>query len=162
MEVTCENSANLEQETKTTKIITYSLFPLASSHVNAYFSVLICSFFGLYLWSNAITVCLLYSFFLLWWYRHILASLHFNANVHRETQISKKGEKYYQITYPKFKLGEEVVREVALPPMYGNYLIISSGYWLVKDTVNNLTGINIHCLRSLTYQQTRVILLCKN
>ena len=28
MEVACENSANLEQETKTTKIITYPLFPL--------------------------------------------------------------------------------------------------------------------------------------
>ena len=33
MEFTCENSATLEQETKTTKIGTYSLFPLASSFV---------------------------------------------------------------------------------------------------------------------------------
>ena len=32
MEVACENSANLEQETKTTKIVTYPLFPLASSN----------------------------------------------------------------------------------------------------------------------------------
>ena len=31
MEFACENSANLEQETKTTKIVTYPLFPLASS-----------------------------------------------------------------------------------------------------------------------------------
>ena len=31
MEVACENAANLEQETKTTKIVTYPLFPLASS-----------------------------------------------------------------------------------------------------------------------------------
>ena len=31
MEVACKNSANLEQETKTTKIVTYPLFPLASS-----------------------------------------------------------------------------------------------------------------------------------
>ena len=31
MEVARENSANLEQETKTTKIVTYPLFPLASS-----------------------------------------------------------------------------------------------------------------------------------
>ena len=35
MEVACENSANLEQETKTTKIVTYSLFPLASSNVKS-------------------------------------------------------------------------------------------------------------------------------
>ena len=33
MEFACENSANLEQETKTTKIVTYPLFPLASSTV---------------------------------------------------------------------------------------------------------------------------------
>lgn len=51
--------------------------------------------------------------------RHILASLHFNENVKRDTQLSKKGEKYYRVTYPKFKLGEEVVREVASPPTYG-------------------------------------------
>ena len=31
MEFARENSANLEQETKTTKIVTYPLFPLASS-----------------------------------------------------------------------------------------------------------------------------------
>ena len=35
MEFTCENSANLEQETKTTKIVTYPLFPLASSINNS-------------------------------------------------------------------------------------------------------------------------------
>ena len=51
-------------------------------------------------------------------FRHILASLHFNENVHRDTQLTKEGEKYYKVTYPKFKLGEEVVREVAKPPTY--------------------------------------------
>jgi len=50
--------------------------------------------------------------------RHILASLHFNENVHRDTQLWKEGEKYFKVTYPKFKLGEEVVREVAAPPTY--------------------------------------------
>ena len=52
-------------------------------------------------------------------YRHILASLHFNENVKRETQTDKNGKPYYQVSYPKFKLGEEVVREVAVPPTYG-------------------------------------------
>ena len=37
MEVACENLANLEQETKTTKIVTYPLFPLASLN-EEYFS----------------------------------------------------------------------------------------------------------------------------
>ena len=32
LEFACENSANLKQETKTTKIGTYPLFPLASSY----------------------------------------------------------------------------------------------------------------------------------
>lgn len=52
-------------------------------------------------------------------FRHILASLHFNENLHRERKVSKDGEKYYAVTFPKFKLGEEVVREVASPPTYG-------------------------------------------
>ncbi|KAL9970830.1 hypothetical protein ACROYT_G023277 [Oculina patagonica] len=51
--------------------------------------------------------------------RHILAILHFNENIHRETQVSKDGKEYIRVTYPKFKLGEEVVREVASPPTYG-------------------------------------------
>jgi len=59
------------------------------------------------------------NFFMIIFFRHILASLHFNENLHRDTQISKDGEKYYKVTYPKFKLGEEVVREVASPPSYG-------------------------------------------
>jgi len=58
--------------------------------------------------------------FSFWIYcRHILASLHFNENVQRATQVSKNGEAYIKVTYPKFKLGEEVVREVAVPPTYG-------------------------------------------
>ena len=43
--------------------------------------------------------------------RHILACLHFNENLRRETQVSKDGKPYMRVTYPKFKLGEEVVRE---------------------------------------------------
>ena len=33
--------------------------------------------------------------------------------------MSKEGEAYAKVTYPKLKLGEEVVREVAVPPTYG-------------------------------------------
>jgi len=55
-------------------------------------------------------------------FRHILASLLFNENVKRETQRDKDGKPYYKVTYPKFKLGEEVVREVAIPPTYGKYI----------------------------------------
>lgn len=52
--------------------------------------------------------------------RQTLAALHFNENLKREMQKSKEGKEYYSVTYPKFKLGEEVVREVPVPPTYGN------------------------------------------
>ena len=54
--------------------------------------------------------------------RHALAVMHFNENVQRERKTTADGELYYNVIYPKFKLGEEVVREVAVPPTYGNAL----------------------------------------
>ena len=57
--------------------------------------------------------------------RHILASLHFNENVKRQKLTSEDGQEYYKVTYPKFKLGEEVVREVDVPPTYGQLKRIS-------------------------------------
>ena len=50
---------------------------------------------------------------------HVLAPLHFNENVRRECQ---DGNQYMKATYPKYKLGDEVVREVAVPPTYGEYV----------------------------------------
>ncbi|XP_068739260.1 uncharacterized protein [Montipora capricornis] len=52
------------------------------------------------------------------WCRHILASLHFNENVKRTPRSTVDGKKYYRVTYPKFKLGEEAVKEVPVPPTY--------------------------------------------
>jgi hypothetical protein len=54
-----------------------------------------------------------------YYYRHALASLHFNENVKRKTRVSNEGNKCYRVMYPKFKVGEEVVREVVVPPTYG-------------------------------------------
>lgn len=51
--------------------------------------------------------------------RHVLASLHFNENLRRNTKTTKEGRAYANVIYPKFKMGEEVVREVAEPPTYG-------------------------------------------
>lgn len=56
-------------------------------------------------------------------FRHILASFYFNENIYRDTQMSKDGKEYVRVTYPKFKLGEEIVREVASPPTYGKIVI---------------------------------------
>ena len=50
--------------------------------------------------------------------RHILASFCFNENLQREKQREFDGKEYIRITYPKYEMGEEVVREVAGPPTY--------------------------------------------
>ena len=54
----------------------------------------------------------------------MLAALHFNENIQRERQTSKDGKQYMKVTYPKFKLGDEVVREIAVPPTYGKYDVV--------------------------------------
>ena len=64
--------------------------------------------------------------------RNILASLHFNENVQRQTKISDDGEECLKVTYPKFKLGDEVVREVTVPPTYGMFPVsIGQGCFLL-------------------------------
>ena len=45
--------------------------------------------------------------------------LHFNENVNRQTKIAENGGEYFGEAYPKFKLGHEVVRDVAVPSTYG-------------------------------------------
>eukprot|EP00795_Rhopilema_esculentum_P001974 gene1974-biopygen11089 len=50
--------------------------------------------------------------------RHVLAISHFNENLNREARTALDGSVCYSVVYPKFKLGEEVVREVAIPPTY--------------------------------------------
>jgi len=54
----------------------------------------------------------------------VLASLHFNENVQRETQIGENGQ-YLRVCYPKYKLGEEVVRDVKIPPTYGISILLA-------------------------------------
>lgn len=51
--------------------------------------------------------------------RHTLASLHFNENLKRKPKTSKDGKVYFKVSYPKYKLGEEVVRHVSIIPTYG-------------------------------------------
>jgi hypothetical protein len=58
----------------------------------------------------------------LFYSRHIIAILHFNENVHRQPKKTKDGQTSYHIHFPKYKLGEEVVREISVQPTYGNIL----------------------------------------
>ena len=49
--------------------------------------------------------------------------MHFNENIQRERKRTTDGELSYNVLYPKFKLGEEVVRVVAIPPTYSKALL---------------------------------------
>ena len=55
-------------------------------------------------------------------YRHILAILHFNEHLKHEKCKAKDGTSYVIVVYPKYNFGEEIVREIAVPATYGNYL----------------------------------------
>ena len=37
----------------------------------------------------------------------------------------KDGQKYIEVSYPKHKLGDEVVRDVAVPATYSEYKMLS-------------------------------------
>ncbi|XP_068733419.1 uncharacterized protein [Montipora capricornis] len=65
--------------------------------------------------------------------RHILASLHFNENVKRQKLTSEDGQEYYKVTYPKFKLGKEFVREVDVPPTYDYVQQVKKDLFSVKS-----------------------------
>lgn len=70
----------------------------------------------------------------------MLASLHFNENVQRETQIGESGAQYLKVCYPKYKLGEEVVRDVKTPPTYGIFHFTGLEWHLnmVSDKIGNV------------------------
>ena len=62
-----------------------------------------------------ISTCTNYlSFFLIGTFWEVYTSM----KIKRETKKTNTGNNYYRVTYPKFKLGEEVVREVLVPPTY--------------------------------------------
>ena len=70
------------------------------------------------MWMKYVTEIKLNIIYFFAYFRHILASLHFNENLSREHLTGKDGSGYVQVTYPKFKLGDEVVRDISVPPTY--------------------------------------------
>lgn len=59
----------------------------------------------------------MYILFLL--YRTIIAALHFNYNLNRETKKDDHGHTKLRVTYTKYKYGEGTVKEVKTPQNYG-------------------------------------------
>ena len=53
-------------------------------------------------------------------FRHIMACLNFNENVCRQTKKTKEGVPYFKVTFPKYKLGNELARLIAVAPTYDN------------------------------------------
>ena len=50
--------------------------------------------------------------------------MHFNENVHRDKVTGEDGQPLTKVTYPKYKFGEEVVRDVQVAATYGNLLLV--------------------------------------
>lgn len=51
--------------------------------------------------------------------RHVLAAIHFNSNLMRETKNKADGSEQLRIIYPKFKNGEASVRDVRINQNFG-------------------------------------------
>ena len=52
-------------------------------------------------------------------HRTIMAALHFNFNLKRETKVDDEGQPILHVKYPKFKEGEATVREAKVSSNYG-------------------------------------------
>ena len=49
-------------------------------------------------------------------------------NVNQTKKISDDGEEYIKVTYSKSKLGDEVAREVTVPPAYGMFPVSNAQF----------------------------------
>ena len=50
-----------------------------------------------------------------------IAALHFNENSHKEQAETRDGQRRYSISFPKYKQGHHIVREIATPSTYSKY-----------------------------------------
>ena len=58
--------------------------------------------------------------------RHVLAAVHFNSNLQQDPQVNNKtNQTRITVSYPKFKNGEAVVRDVKINPNFGKCKILS-------------------------------------
>lgn len=54
-------------------------------------------------------------------FRHIVAALHFNSNLHREIRTTPGIGNQVAVVYPKFKNGEATVRDVKVKAKFGKF-----------------------------------------
>ena len=60
-------------------------------------------------------------FLSLFFFRTILAALHFNYNLRRERKFDNEGHPVLRVTYTKFKEGDATVKEAKVALNYGTY-----------------------------------------
>ena len=60
--------------------------------------------------------------FSLFLYRHILAALHFNYNLHRDDKVNEDNSVPVKLSYPKFKNGEATVRSQKVEQNFGKQI----------------------------------------
>ena len=78
-----------------------------------------------------------------------MASSLFNENLCSKKKVSKTGEQYYKVIWPKYKDGGEVVREGSIPPIYDNDVCSTGNKFLVYFLLFDLcTG---HIVNSKTF-----------
>ncbi|XP_028412039.1 uncharacterized protein LOC114534767 [Dendronephthya gigantea] len=66
--------------------------------------------------------------------RHILVTIHFNANLSRKVKTKKDGTQQVKVSYPKFKNGDATVQETKVDQNFGKKM--SGG--LCSNIANNL------------------------
>ena len=57
--------------------------------------------------------------YIYYFHRTILAALHFNYNLKRETTIDDNGKPKLKVHFPKYKYGEASVKECRIPQDFG-------------------------------------------
>lgn len=66
--------------------------------------------------------------FFLFLYRHILAALHFNYNLHRDDKVNGDDSVLLKLSYPKFKNGEATVRSQKAEQNFGKQITFITLY----------------------------------
>ena len=106
------------------KLIAYSYIGMYCRYFH--FTIFILSYVSSCLFQYVLVICsvivtkvfsfLFLCFFL---YRHILAALHFNCNLHRDDKVNEGDSVPLKVSYPKFKNGEATVRSQKVEQNFG-------------------------------------------
>lgn len=66
----------------------------------------------------------------------ILAAIHFNYNLKRETKVDAHANPRLKVTYPKYKQGEVTVREVKVVQNFGKGLRNKINY--IRNAISDI------------------------